>query len=58
MMQVFGIRISEGEIQHMLSQLSDALGVEYENLLIEIRNAPSRHMDSTSWKVGGNPYNL
>ncbi len=58
MMQVFGIRISEGEIQHILSQLSGTLGVEYENLLIEIRNAPSRHMDSTSWKIGGNPYNL
>ncbi len=40
MMQVFGIRVSEGEIQHILSQLSDALGDEYENLLAEIRDAP------------------
>ncbi len=58
MMNVFGIRISEGEIQNILSQLSDYLGEEYENLLNGIRNAPSRHMDSTSWNIGGNPYNL
>ena len=58
MMQVFGIRVSEGEVQHILSQLSDALGDEYENLLTEIRDAPSRHMDSTSWIIDGETYNL
>ena len=58
MMNVFGIHISEGEIQNILSQLSDYLGEEYENLLNGIRNAPSRHMDSTSWNIDGNPYNL
>jgi len=58
MMNVFGIRISEGGIQNILSQLSDSLGREYFSLLQEIRDAPSRHMDSTSWSVNGNPYNL
>lgn len=58
MMQVFSIRISEGGIQHMLQQLSGYLGNEYESLLEEIRNARSRHMDSTSWNIDGNPYNL
>ena len=58
MMNVFGISISEGEIQHILSQLSDSLGEEYSSLLQTIRDAPSRHMDSTSWKISGNPYNL
>ncbi len=58
MMNVFGIRISEGGIQNILSQLSDSLGSEYASLLLEIRNAPSRHMDSTSWRIDGNPYNL
>jgi len=58
MENVFGIRISEGEIQHILSQLSDNLGDEYGSLLDSIRNAPSRHMDSTSWNIDGNPYNL
>ena len=47
MLNVFGIRISEGGIQNILSQLSDSLG-----------DAPSRHMDSTSWRMDGNPYNL
>ena len=58
MMNVFGIRISEGGIQNILSQLSDSLGHEYSSLLQAIRDAPSRHMDSTSWKIDRNPYNL
>ena len=58
MMNVFGIRISEGGIQNILSQLSDSLGREYFSLLQAIRDAPSRHMDSTSWSVNGDPYNL
>ncbi len=58
MFSVSGIKISEGEIQNILSQLSDYLEKEYESLLDIIRNVPSRHMDSTSWSNGGNPYNL
>ena len=58
MMNVFSISISEGEIQHILSQLSDSLGSEYSSVLQTIRDAPSRHMHSTSWKISGNPYNL
>ena len=58
MLNIFGIRISEGGIQNILSQLSDSLGSEYASLLQAIRDAPSRHMDSTSWSVDGNPYNL
>lgn len=45
MMNVFGIRISEGGIQNILSQLSDSLGDKYSSLLQAIRDAPSRHMD-------------
>ena len=55
MMNVFGILMSEEEIQNILSQLSDYLGEEYENLLNGIRNAPSRHMDSTSWNIDETP---
>ena len=58
MMIVFGICIWEGEIQNILSQLSDSLRSEYSSILQIIRDAPSRHMDSTSWKISGNPYNL
>ena len=58
MLNIFGIRISEGGIQNILSQLSDYLGKACETLLDTIGNAPSRHMDSTSWSINGNPYNL
>ena len=58
MMNVFGVRISEGGIQNILSQLSDSLGDEYSSLLQAIRDASSRHMDSTSWRIDGNQYNL
>ena len=58
MLNVFGINISEGGIQNILSQLSDSLGREYSSLLQAIRDASSRHMDSTSWRIDGNPYSL
>ena len=47
MKELFGIKVSEGEVQDILYQLSDALGTEYIGLLDEIRRAPSRHMDTT-----------
>ena len=53
MKEMFGIAISEGEVQEILYQLSDALGTEYIGLLDEIRRAPSRHVDITSWRENG-----
>ncbi len=53
MKEVFGIQISEGEIQGMLYQLSDSLGSEYGKLLDAVRRAPSRNMDTTSWRENG-----
>ncbi|MCL5793235.1 MAG: transposase, partial [Candidatus Thermoplasmatota archaeon] len=58
MIQAFGIRMSEGEIQNILSQLTDYLGEAYKTILAEIRDAPSRHMDPTSWNTDSDPYNL
>lgn len=52
MREVFGLRISEGEVQGMLYQLSDSLGQEYERLLGAIRNALSRNTDTTKWREG------
>ena len=43
MEEMFHINISEGEVQEILYQLSDALGKEYLNLLDDMRRAPSRH---------------
>ena len=53
MKEMFGIRISEGEIMNILYQLSNALGPEYENILERVRNAPSRNIDTTSWRENG-----
>ena len=54
--EVFSLHISEGEIQALLYMLSDSLGEEYKQLLKDVRMAPSRHMDTTSWRENG--YNL
>ncbi len=58
MKEVFGIHVSEGEIQDMLYRLSDSLGSEYESLLDQIRKAPSRNMDTTSWRENGTSMDL
>ena len=56
--EIFGLSVSEGEIQNILSELSESLDERYENLLLEVRNAPSRNMDSTSSRISGENYNL
>jgi hypothetical protein len=53
MREIFGIHVSEGEVQNILYQISDALGPEYNRLIQEIRNAPARNMDTTSWRISG-----
>ena len=53
MKEIFRISISHGEVQDILYQLSDALGPQYDELLESIRNAPSRHMDTTSHREDG-----
>lgn len=51
--KLFGIKISEGEVIHILSQVADAFGPYYEQLLQEIRKAPARYIDETSWRING-----
>ena len=43
MEEVFRLKISEGEVQDIMYQLSDALGDEYRNLLKSVSGAQSRH---------------
>ncbi len=50
---VLGLRVSEGEVIHVLEQLTEAFGPHYGELVAAMRNAPSRHLDSTSWRVQG-----
>jgi hypothetical protein len=53
MKEVFGLKISEGEVQEILYQISNAFGDEYRSLLKSIREAPSRNMDTTSYRIDG-----
>ena len=58
MREIFGIRISEGEIQDILYRLSHALGPEYDSLVESMRKAPSRYTDTTTWRNGGENHAL
>ena len=58
MNEIFSIHISEGEVQNILYQLSEVLGPEYDDLVDTIRDAPSRHMDTTTWRENGKNHAL
>ena len=51
--EAFGLTISEGEVCLILEQMAEAFGPYHDQLLQEIRNAPARHMDETSWRING-----
>ena len=49
----FGLTISESEVCLILEQMAEAFGPYYNQLTQDIRNAPARHMDETSWRING-----
>jgi hypothetical protein len=51
--KLFGIKISEGEVINILTQVAGAFGPCHEQLIQEIRDAPARHIDETSWRIDG-----
>jgi transposase-like protein len=51
--KLFGLKISEGEVVHILAQIANAFGPYYEQLVQEIRKAPARYIDETSWRING-----
>jgi len=51
--RLFGLRISEGEVVQILAQVAKAFGPYYDELVQEIRSAPARNMDETSWRIDG-----
>jgi len=51
--KLFGLKISEGEVIHILAQVAKAFGPYYKQLSHHIRNAPARHIDETSWRING-----
>ena len=51
--QLFGLEISDGEIYNILHQLRKAYGKYYDELLIKMKEAHSKHIDETSWRING-----
>ncbi|MGP8338008.1 MAG: IS66 family transposase [Methanosarcinaceae archaeon] len=51
--RLFRLKICEGEVIHILSQVAKAFAPYYEQLIQDIRNASSRHIDETTWRING-----
>ena len=49
----YGFSVSEGEICLIQEQMAEAFGPYYSQLLKDIRNAPARYIDETSWRING-----
>ena len=52
--ELCGIRISEGEVSNICSMIAKEFGEYYAQLEEEIRSAPVRYIDETSWRENGN----
>ena len=50
---LFGIKVSKAGLVGMLHRTRKWLGVEYEQILEEIRGSPVKHADETGWRVNG-----
>jgi len=53
MYNIFNIKVTIGEIMHILKQLSKYLGKDYKKLVKRIRKAKARYTDETSWRING-----
>jgi hypothetical protein len=51
--RLFGLKISEGEVIHILSQMAEAFGPYYQRLIDELRAASARNIDETIWRING-----
>lgn len=49
----YGMTVSEGEIAAILTRCQQWLGPKYDDLIEEVRAAPYKHADETSWRVNG-----
>ncbi len=56
--RLFGLKISEGEVIHILAQVAQAFGPYYKQLIKDIRDAPARNIDETTWRINGENMNL
>jgi transposase len=52
----YGVTISTGGIQRILSNARKWLGPKYDALINDVRGSPVKHADETSWTVGSEDY--
>ena len=50
---LFGLSVSEGEVASACRLVANAFEPFYRTMLRDIRDAPSRHMDETIWRIDG-----
>jgi len=50
---LFGLHISTGEVIHILDQVARTFGPYYDQLVEQVRDAPARYIDETSWRING-----
>lgn len=50
---LFGLHISTGEVIHILDQVARTFGPYYDQLVEQVREAPARYIDETSWRING-----
>jgi len=55
-MDLYNLKISEGEIVHILKQLVVAFGDYYQYLEKAVKLARVKHSDTTSWRINGKNY--
>ena len=53
MYSIFNIKVTIGEIMHIVKQLSKYSGKDYKKLVKRIRKAKARYIDETSWRING-----
>jgi len=54
MKDVFNFNLSEGEICLVLKLISHAFGPYYGQMIEDLKAAPARYIDETSWRIDGN----
>ena len=50
---LFSFSISEGEVANACRLVAVAFELFYKTMLGDMRDAPSRHMDETTWRIDG-----
>ncbi len=50
---LFNLRISSGEVQHILQQLANEYGDLYDEMKQDLRKRSAKNIDETSWRTNG-----